>query len=647
MHYATVSIMKSFESSIRSSLPLFLWPHWPSGAFFDLLLRLSQQFRFPTKPNPLANIVGEASPQGFQPHLDPTAQPKLTKPYFLFNPGVGKLCHPGALLVDLLRFGRLHLRFKRYQFSRLFHAYQRAPFFIFLTTLSLRRTATAICPSRPVAPFDRAPLSFLGFKAEQFACRTSVAVATRIIRESLGIKLRAYAMALQHGGLFSLRQWPDQINLLVRHFLNRVVCRIGTIDHHLLGLLPQVGLDSLYRRLQFPRVTATLGHAHSHNDLRLGIGGNLHVVARRITPFARQHHARLWVGATGPGWFLFSFGFFLRATLLKLLQLLKRMLESLLLLPKRSLFSLGRALTEWFGAGISHRFELLLSLLQMILKGSFAVKTLIRCRGLDLGSIVHHAPKRDQSLMAEHPQHLNEKPIERCLMRNAKIGQRVIIDHLHPRQPLIGRMILTAARNLSGHADAILIGIDPQTDQHLGVPGRSTRFPFQSANLGIESLQVHLARQLPDRSDRMVRPHQLFHIHRAQQQLSALDGLAAHPLLPVLVPRALQGFSVFHGTSATPEPIAPRPVLSAGSIYPRPPTQCFRLFPFLEPAPKERGKSGRTAAAHWPARSLGVWSGMPSKAPPASKMTEGIIAISLCQQLFSQFFFFFPPVEGA
>ena len=147
VHYARVSIMNSFESSIRSSLPLFLWPRWSSGSFLDLLLRLSQQFRFPTKPNPLADIIGQASPQGFQSYLDPTAQLKLTQPHFLFDPGVRKLCHPGAFLIDLLSFGRLHLRFKGHQFSRLFRAYQRAPFFSSRTTASLKRTALAIRPS--------------------------------------------------------------------------------------------------------------------------------------------------------------------------------------------------------------------------------------------------------------------------------------------------------------------------------------------------------------------------------------------------------------------------------------------------------------------------------------------------------------------
>ena len=240
VHYATVSIMNGFESSIRSSLPLFLWPRWPSGAFLDLLLGLSQQFRFPTKPNPLANIIGEASPQGFQPYLDQTAQPKLTQFHFLFDPGVRKLCHPGALLVDLLGLGRLHLRFKRSQSSRLVHAQHRATFFTPRTTASLKRTAPALRGPRAVAPFDPAALSLLGFKTQNLAGRTGVTVRGRIIGKGLGIKLFTHSPALERipRRLFDLSQGSNQIDALVCHRLDRGVRGISGVHDHCSAFVP-------------------------------------------------------------------------------------------------------------------------------------------------------------------------------------------------------------------------------------------------------------------------------------------------------------------------------------------------------------------------------------------------------------------------
>src|SRR6059036_1474044 len=618
MHYVSLSVMKNFKPSIKAAWLLCSGPgQHQRVCFFNSPLRMGQPLWLPTKTNPLANIVSEASPQRFQPDLNHTAQPKLTQTKFVLDPGVGKLCYPGPLLVDLTSLFSLHLRFKRCQLSRLVHAQQRAPFLTRRTAASLKRTAPTIRRPRPVAAFHPAFLSLLCFKLQKLACRTGVTVRTGVIGKSLGIKLFTHPAPLERipRGLVGLSQGSNQINAFVCHGLNRGLRRIRRIHHHLLGLFSQITLDSLYRRFQFSRVTGGLAHSKRHNDLRLGIGGNLNVIAGAKSPFCLYHVARLRVGGTGAKLFFLSLCFLLRQLFgpspLKLLQLLERLLKPLVLLAQRSLSCLSHPLTQLLGARISHRFHLLLSLFKVRFKRLMAPKTLIGGRGFNLGPIMHHTLKGDQSLMAEHPQDLNEQSIERLLMRDAKIRQRVIVDHFHPRQPLISRVILTQPRNLARRTDSILIGIDPQTDQHLGIPHRSARFSFQRANLGIEGLHIQLPHQLPDRSHRMLLADKRLYIHRAQQQLVSFDGFAPNGFpLSIL----LKGGIPLHGISSTP--FEPRSVLCEASTYFPPPTRCSRLSPFPELEPEEPGKSDRTVAARWPVRRLESWLGIPYKAPP-------------------------------
>ena len=65
----------------------------------------------PTQPYPLLDIVGQSGPQNFQPHFNQSAQPKLSKSQFVFNPRVGKFRNRSPLSVNSLP--RLGLHFVR------------------------------------------------------------------------------------------------------------------------------------------------------------------------------------------------------------------------------------------------------------------------------------------------------------------------------------------------------------------------------------------------------------------------------------------------------------------------------------------------------------------------------------------------------
>src|SRR5215471_16859213 len=162
---------------------------------------------------------------------------------------------------------------------------------------------------------------------------------------------------------------------------------------------------------------------------------------------------------------------------------------------------------------------------------------------------MHHALKRDQSLMTEHSQDLDEQAIECLLMLNAKIRQRMIVNHFHPGQPLIGWVILTPARDLSGRTDAILIRINPQTDQYLGIPRRAARFSFERTQVAIKRRPIQLVHQHPDGSHRMLLTYKFLYVNGAQQQLLSFDSFEPNGFsLAVL----LKGIIIFHAVSSTP-----------------------------------------------------------------------------------------------
>jgi hypothetical protein len=74
--------------------------------------------------------------------------------------------------------------------------------------------------------------------------------------------------------------------------------------------------------------------------------------------------------------------------------------------------------------------------------------------------------------------HLHEKLVERVLMGGAKISERMIVDRLHAGEPLVGRIVLTEAGDLSCGACALTVGIDPDAHEQPRIEGRGSRSSF-------------------------------------------------------------------------------------------------------------------------------------------------------------------------
>src|SRR4030042_4273648 len=132
---------------------------------------LGQLLGLPAKTNPLADIIGQADPHGFQSHLDQTPQTKLTQPHFILNPRIRKFRYPSPLFIDGLSFRRLHLGLKGCHLGRRFAPYPRSASLRPGATLGLKGTAPTVRSLRSVAASQRSSLSFLGFIQQHLASR--------------------------------------------------------------------------------------------------------------------------------------------------------------------------------------------------------------------------------------------------------------------------------------------------------------------------------------------------------------------------------------------------------------------------------------------------------------------------------------------
>ena len=126
-----------------------------------LSLDLGQPLGLPAKAYPLADVIGQTSPHGFQGHFNQSTQTELTQPNFILNPRIGKFRHSGPLLIDSLSFRRLHLGLKGCYLRRRLAPYHRSPSLRSRATLGLKGTAAALRRLRSVAASHRSPLPLL------------------------------------------------------------------------------------------------------------------------------------------------------------------------------------------------------------------------------------------------------------------------------------------------------------------------------------------------------------------------------------------------------------------------------------------------------------------------------------------------------
>src|SRR5437764_2579825 len=108
--------------------------------------RRRYEFWFPTQPDPLLQVIGQASPKNFTTHLDQTPNAEATQPQLFLDPEVRKFSNLFTLAVNSLRFRRFHLLHKGVHQRVILGAYNRPSLRGFArsrTALCLKRTAAA------------------------------------------------------------------------------------------------------------------------------------------------------------------------------------------------------------------------------------------------------------------------------------------------------------------------------------------------------------------------------------------------------------------------------------------------------------------------------------------------------------------------
>jgi hypothetical protein len=97
-------------------------------------------------------------------------------------------------------------------------------------------------------------------------------------------------------------------------------------------------------------------------------------------------------------------------------------------------------------------------------------------------------------------------------MPHPEIRQRVMINLLHPSQPLKSRMIPALPLNLARRSDSATRGVQPHTEQQSRRPTRPSRSIPDRCPVFHESVQIQLAGQIPNSPRWMILADQLFDI---------------------------------------------------------------------------------------------------------------------------------------
>ena len=158
--------------------------------------------------------------------------------------------------------------------------------------------------------------------------------------------------------------------------------------------------------------------------------------------------------------------------------------------------------------------HLLAGQLQMRFQLLFAAEAVAPSIGFDFRAVQRHPLQRDQSLGAQHAQHLHEQIIQSCLVLRAETGQRPMADRFQTAQPLQPRLKPALPRYLARGTDPAAVGVQPHTDQQPRVRMLAPGVALDRSNLRVIQSQVQAAYQFPKRTRTVVLVDQLLQHQR-------------------------------------------------------------------------------------------------------------------------------------
>jgi hypothetical protein len=156
--------------------------------------------------------------------------------------------------------------------------------------------------------------------------------------------------------------------------------------------------------------------------------------------------------------------------------------------------------------------HLLLCRLEVLPDPVFSPKAVFPRQGLYLGPVVHDALQRDEAFGAHNPEHLHKEPVQGVLMGYPEVGERVILDRFHAGEPLVGRVIIAEAGDLSRGTNALTVGIDPDAEEQPRVEGRASCPSLYRVDSLIICGEIEMAGKLPDCSHLVIIGDEAFHI---------------------------------------------------------------------------------------------------------------------------------------
>src|SRR5439155_10037392 len=130
-------------------------------------------------------------------------------------------------------------------------------------------------------------------------------------------------------------------------------------------------------------------------------------------------------------------------------------------------------------------------------QGGFAVEALLAGIAGDLSAVQGDALQVDESLGPQGGDMADEQAVQLLVMVGVEVGQGVVVGGVAAAEPLEGEALGAVAVQVTGAADAVEAGVQPEGAEDVGAEGRLAGVALDSLDAGMEGGEVELLDQVP------------------------------------------------------------------------------------------------------------------------------------------------------
>jgi hypothetical protein len=138
---------------------------------------------------------------------------------------------------------------------------------------------------------------------------------------------------------------------------------------------------------------------------------------------------------------------------------------------------------------------------------------------------VRDARHRDDAALQQRRDRLRQQIIERGVMLDPEVAQRVVIHRDAAAQPPIRIVAVAESVDFARAADPIHRGVEPERDQDLRIDRRPAGASLAGADRRVERRQIQALDEPPHETSRVTGRQQRFQIARLQLNLIAMGRL--------------------------------------------------------------------------------------------------------------------------